>query len=207
MWTCEDVFTDYISPLSGLSCSHESSQWFIQTMSRRSEFSLPLTQPLSPHFNSSVYLPYLVWSFTFVHTTHIHYTDGLYCKCICIVCSTWLQSPYTTDFTWVLWSEIHHPSIDPGCGTCCHEDQVSCCCTMLYIIGSEFWEGWQVAAHLQAPARPRVFPKYIKMSDGIIVYTYIAPFKHVCPYDLFICWGSEWKSLKKTLSCTFKSPI
>ena len=45
---------------------------------------------------------------------------------------------------------------------CCHEDQVSCCCTMLYIIGSEFWEGWQVAAHLQAPARPRVFPEYIK---------------------------------------------
>ena len=132
---------------------------------------------LSPLISTCLYA-YYTWCgppvlYTCTYNTHapIHYTDGLYCKCICIVCSTWLQSPYTTDFTWVLWSEIHHPSIDPGCGTCCHEDQVSCCCTMLYIIGSEFWEGWQVAAHLQAPARPRVFPKYIKMSDGININT------------------------------------
>jgi len=65
-----------ISPLSGISYSHESSQWFLQTISRRSEFSLPLTQSLSPHFSSSVCLLYLVSSFPFVYMyiphTHMH---------------------------------------------------------------------------------------------------------------------------------------
>jgi len=156
----EDVFTDCVFPLSGLSYSHESSQWFIQTISRHSEFSLPLTQSPPPHLNSSVCLLYLVWSSPFVYMyishTHIHYTDGLYCKWIGIVCSIWLQPPHTTDCTWVLWPEIHHPSTDTGCGTCCHEDQVSCCCTVqcydIIASASEFVRGMAGCCSIAGPS-------------------------------------------------------
>ena len=56
-----------IFPLSDLSYCQESSQWFIQTISRHSEFFLPLTRSLSPHINSFVCLLYLVWSSSFVY--------------------------------------------------------------------------------------------------------------------------------------------
>jgi len=61
-----------------------------------------------------------------VHTTHMHlYTTQM--GCIASAFALYfpqLQSPHTTDCTWVLWPELHHPSTNTGCGTCCYEDQV-----------------------------------------------------------------------------------